>query len=66
VPAFGTAAISGAFFGAIDGRATADAYAHAFQLSLAINALLMLAWHRFKRAAGAHPQFVLRRAARPA
>ncbi|HEY2000305.1 MFS transporter [Paraburkholderia sp.] len=39
--AFGTAAISGAFFGVLGGRATPDAYAHAFQYSLGINALLM-------------------------
>ncbi|WP_027798459.1 MFS transporter [Paraburkholderia dilworthii] len=41
--AFGTAAISGAFFGALGAgaRATPAAYAHAFQLSLAINAVLM-------------------------
>ena len=40
--AFGTAAISGAFFGVLGGGATPHAYAHAFQYSLAINALLML------------------------
>jgi predicted MFS family arabinose efflux permease len=40
--AFGTAAISGAFFGAIGGSSAPGAYAHAFQLSLAINAVLML------------------------
>ena len=40
--AFGTAAISGAFFGVLGGRATPGAYAHAFQYSLGINALLML------------------------
>jgi MFS family permease len=40
--AFGTAAISGAFFGVLGGRATPGAYAHAFQDSLGINALLML------------------------
>ncbi|MGF6965017.1 EmrB/QacA subfamily drug resistance transporter [Paraburkholderia sp. WC7.3g] len=39
--AFGTAAISGAFFGALDGSAAPASYAHAFQLSLAINAVLM-------------------------
>jgi len=46
-------AFFGAFVGSIGGHATAGAYAHAFQRSLAINALLVLARHRFKRAAGA-------------
>ncbi|MGF6876213.1 MFS transporter [Paraburkholderia sp. MM5477-R1] len=39
--AFGTAAISGAFFGALGGSSAPASYAHAFQLSLAINAVLM-------------------------
>ncbi|MCC8400447.1 MFS transporter [Paraburkholderia sp. MMS20-SJTN17] len=39
--AFGTAAISGAFFGALGGSAAPGSYAHAFQLSLGINAVLM-------------------------
>ncbi|ADG18052.1 major facilitator superfamily MFS_1 [Paraburkholderia atlantica] len=39
--AFGTAAVSGAFFGALGGSAAPASYAHAFQLSLAINAALM-------------------------
>ncbi|MGA7779564.1 MAG: MFS transporter [Paraburkholderia sp.] len=39
--AFGTAAVSGAFFSVLGGRTTPEAYAHAFQSSLAINALLM-------------------------
>ena len=39
--AFGTAAISGAFFGALGGSVAPASYAHAFQLSLAINAVLM-------------------------
>ena len=39
--AFGTAAISGAFFGALGGSAAPASYAHAFQLSLGINAVLM-------------------------
>src|SRR6266702_760891 len=62
--AFGTAAISGAFFGAIGGHATPDAYAHAFQLSLAINALLMLVCIGLSVLLVRHQQFVLRRAAR--
>jgi EmrB/QacA subfamily drug resistance transporter len=40
--AFGTAAISGAFFGALAGSSTPAGYAHAFQSSLAINAVLMV------------------------
>jgi MFS family permease len=40
--AFGTAAISGAFFSALGGQPTPHAYAQAFQRSLEINALLML------------------------
>ncbi|NML32848.1 MFS transporter [Paraburkholderia antibiotica] len=39
--AFGTAAISGAFFGALGGSTAAASYAQAFQLSLGINAALM-------------------------
>lgn len=39
--AFGTAAISGAFFGVLGGRSNPESYAHAFQSSLAINATLM-------------------------
>ena len=39
--AFGTAAISGAFFGVLAGRSSPESYAHAFQSSLAINAVLM-------------------------
>ncbi|EDZ98497.1 major facilitator superfamily MFS_1 [Burkholderia sp. H160] len=39
--AFGTAAISGAFFGALGGSAAPGSYAQAFQLSLGINAVLM-------------------------
>ena len=40
--AFGTAAISGAFFGALSAHASAEGYAYAFQRSLAINAVLMV------------------------
>lgn len=40
--AFGTAAISGAFFGALSANASAAGYAYAFQRSLAINAVLMV------------------------
>ncbi|MDR6449802.1 hypothetical protein J2794_005940 [Paraburkholderia terricola] len=58
-------AFFGTFVGSIGGHATAGAYAHAFQLSLAINALLVLARHRFKLLPVRHQQFVLRRAARP-
>ena len=65
--AFGTAAISGAFFGALgatDARAAAGAYAHAFQLSLAINAVLMFVCIGLSVLLVRHQQLVLRRAAR--
>ncbi|WP_341319015.1 MFS transporter [Paraburkholderia sp. IMGN_8] len=63
--AFGTAAISGAFFGVIGGRATPDAYAHGFQYSLAINALLMLACIGLSVLLVRHQQLALRRVAAP-
>ncbi len=61
--AFGTAAISGVFFGALGGRSTPDAYAHAFQYSLAINALLMFACVGLSVLLVRHQQLVLRQAA---
>ncbi|ASW01158.1 MFS transporter [Paraburkholderia aromaticivorans] len=61
--AFGTAAISGAFFGAIGGRATPGVYAHAFQISLTINALLMFVCIGLSVLLVRHQQFALRRAA---
>ncbi|MFP3802700.1 MFS transporter, partial [Paraburkholderia sp. SIMBA_027] len=63
--AFGTAAISGAFFGVIGGRSTPDAYAHGFQYSLAINALLMLACIGLSMLLVRHQQLALRRVAAP-
>ncbi|MDR6376427.1 MFS transporter [Paraburkholderia caledonica] len=64
--AFGTAAISGAFFGAV-GAAGAEAaparYAHAFQLSLAINAVLMFVCIGLSVLLVRHQQLALRRAA---
>jgi MFS family permease len=71
--AFGTAAISGAFFGALGGSGatgasgappTPAAYAHAFQLSLAINAVLMFVCIGLSVLLVRHQQFVLRRSAR--
>ncbi|SEF06204.1 drug resistance transporter, EmrB/QacA subfamily [Burkholderia sp. WP9] len=61
--AFGTAAISGAFFGALGGRAAPGAYAHAFQISLAINALLMCACIGLSVLLVRHQQLALRRVA---
>jgi MFS family permease len=61
--AFGTAAISGAFFGALGGRAAPGAYAHAFQISLAINALLMFACIGLSVLLVRHQQLALRRVA---
>jgi MFS family permease len=63
--AFGTAAISGAFFGAIGGSAAPTTYAHAFQLSLAINALLMFVCIGLSVLLVRHQQRVLRRIAQP-
>jgi EmrB/QacA subfamily drug resistance transporter len=60
--AFGTAAISGAFFGVLGGRATPHAYAHAFQYSLGINALLMLTCIGLSVLLVRHKQVALRRA----
>ena len=60
--AFGTAAISGAFFGAIGGSAAPAAYAHGFQISLAINALLMFICIGLSLLLVRHQQFVLHRA----
>lgn len=65
--AFGTAAISGAFFGALGGSGagpTPAAYAHAFQLSLAINAVLMFVCIGLSVLLVRHQQLVLRRSAR--
>jgi hypothetical protein len=65
--AFGTAAISGAFFGALGGSgagSTPAAYAHAFQLSLAINAVLMFVCIGLSVLLVRHQQLVLRRSAR--
>jgi len=74
--AFGTAAISGAFFGALGAAnapgmssghaasATPVAYAQAFQLSLAINAVLMFACIGLSVLLVRHQQLALRRAAR--
>lgn len=61
--AFGTAAISGAFFGVLGGRASPGAYAHAFQFSLGINALLMLTCIGLSVLLVRHQQTELRRAA---
>jgi MFS family permease len=63
--AFGTAAISGAFFGVIGGRETPAAYAHAFQYSLAINACLMFVCIGLSVLLVRHQQLALRRAAQP-
>jgi EmrB/QacA subfamily drug resistance transporter len=63
--AFGTAAISGAFFGAIGGRAAPSDYAHAFQVSLAINALLMFVCIGLSVLLVRHQQIALRRSAQP-
>ena len=41
--AFGTAAISGAFFGVLGQRATPEAYAQAFQFCIGITAALLVA-----------------------
>jgi hypothetical protein len=64
--AFGTAAISGAFFGAV-GAAGAEAaparYARAFQLGLAINAVLMFVCIGLSVLLVRHQQTALRRAA---
>jgi MFS family permease len=64
--AFGTAAISGVFFGAIGGSAAPDAYAHGFQISLAINALLMFVCIGLSVLLVRHQQLVLRRSMQPA
>jgi MFS family permease len=64
--AFGTAAISGAFFGAVGGSAAPGAYAHGFQISLAINALLMFVCIGLSVLLVRHQQLVLRRSAQPA
>nr|WKF61580.1 Multidrug resistance protein Stp [Paraburkholderia busanensis] len=64
--AFGTAAISGAFFAAIGSRSTASAYAHGFQFSLAINALLMVVCIGLSVLLVRHQQHALRRVAQPA
>jgi len=63
--AFGTAAISGAFFGAIGGRTAPGVYAHAFQISLAINALLMFVCIGLSVLLVRHQQFAQRRALQP-
>jgi EmrB/QacA subfamily drug resistance transporter len=63
--AFGTAAISGAFFGVIGGHTTPAAYAHAFQLSLAINACLMFVCIGLSVLLVRHQQLALRRTAQP-
>jgi EmrB/QacA subfamily drug resistance transporter len=63
--AFGTAAISGAFFGAIGGNAAPAGYAHGFQISLAINALLMFICIGLSVLLVRHQQFVLHRATQP-
>jgi EmrB/QacA subfamily drug resistance transporter len=63
--AFGTAAISGAFFGAIGGSAAPAAYAHAFQISLAINALLMFVCIGLSVLLVRHQQRVLRGSVQP-
>ncbi|MFM0360622.1 MFS transporter [Paraburkholderia sediminicola] len=61
--AFGTAAISGAFFGVVGGRETPAAYAHAFQYSLAINACLMFVCIGLSVLLVRHQQLALRRVA---
>jgi hypothetical protein len=63
--AFGTAAISGAFFGVIGGHTTPMVYAHAFQLSLAINACLMFVCIGLSVWLVRHQQLALRRTAQP-
>lgn len=63
--AFGTAAISGAFFGVIGGHSTPHAYAHGFQFSLAINALLMFVCIGLSVLLVRHQQHALRLAAQP-
>jgi succinate dehydrogenase hydrophobic anchor subunit len=63
--AFGTAAISGAFFGAIGSRAAPGDYAHAFQVSLAINALLMFVCIGLSVLLVRHQHVALRRSAQP-
>jgi hypothetical protein len=63
--AFGTAAISGAFFGAVGAAGAEGApvrYAHAFQLSLAINAVLMFVCIGLSVLLVRHQQTALRRA----
>jgi hypothetical protein len=71
--AFGTAAISGAFFGALGESGatgasgappTPAANAHAFQLSLAINAVLMFVCIGSSVLLVRHQQLALRRSAR--
>ncbi|HZZ11107.1 MAG TPA: MFS transporter, partial [Paraburkholderia sp.] len=62
--AFGAAAIGGAFFGAINdlgGHSSTGAYAHAFQLSLAINASLLFVCIGLSVLLVQHQQRVLRR-----
>jgi len=63
--AFGTAAISGAFFGAIGGSAAPAAYAHGFQISLAINAALMFICIGLSVLLVRHQQSMLHRATQP-
>ncbi|MGC1546980.1 MAG: MFS transporter [Rhodanobacter sp.] len=60
--AFGTAAVSGAFFSVLGNRTTPNAYAHAFQSSLAINALLMLICIGLSALLVRHQKSVIRRA----
>jgi MFS family permease len=64
--AFGTAAISGAFFGALSGPASAAGYAFAFQRSLAINAVLMLICIALSVTLVRHQQVAHRRAVKSA
>jgi len=59
--AFGTAAISGVFFSVLGGRRSSDAYAHAFQGGLAVNALLMFACIGFSLLLLRHQQLALLR-----
>jgi EmrB/QacA subfamily drug resistance transporter len=63
--AFGTAAISGAFFGVVGEHTTPAAYAHGFQLSLAINAGLMFVCIGLSVLLVRHQQRALRRASPP-
>jgi MFS family permease len=64
--AFGTAAISGAFFGALSAHASARGYAYAFQRSLAINAVLMVVCIALSVTLVKHQQRAYRRTIKPA